>query len=168
MTSQVPYKKRTPRADTANRSGLEEHVPTLASIFATRLRRIASRHYRRLFNLGVVEWRIIMCLGAHPNIAALEISQITDINKGLVSRTIAEMERRGWVQTNRISVRSRSTTILLTDEGDALYLRLKDAVAERHRLVMSPLTTEESETLVRLMQKLIAHIDTLDHPSEDE
>ncbi|MBL0422970.1 MarR family transcriptional regulator [Ramlibacter sp. AW1] len=141
----------------ATSMGLDEHVPTLASILANRLRRVASRYYLRQFDMGIVEWRVVLCLGANPGITAIEISHITDINKAAISRSMTELERRGWVRIAPKEGNSRHKLIRLTAEGEALCKRLSAAVAERHRLLVSPLTPEETRMLISLMQRLIDH-----------
>ncbi|UUX94972.1 MarR family winged helix-turn-helix transcriptional regulator [Aquabacterium sp. J223] len=141
---------------------LDDHVPTLASILASRLRRVASRYYLRHFGVGIVEWRIVMCLGVQPGLSAIEICRRTDLDKAAVSRTLIELEGRGWTESTPLNEGGRQKQIWLTAEGRSLYARLGVAIAQRHETLLSTLSPEETRTLVDLMRRLIARADVLE------
>ena len=58
------------------------------AILANRLSRAASRFYRKPYGIGVVEWRLMMCIGQMTETRANRICNETDLDKGAVSRSL--------------------------------------------------------------------------------
>lgn len=162
MTRMFSHEAATPASvvpeTTAPPMAIESHVATLAAIFANRLRRAAGRHYRRAYGMGIVEWRILICLGAQSRLSALQISRQTDLNKAQVSRALAVLRRKGWVEIVQAGATSRYGKATLTDTGRALHGRLnQDALARQQRL-LAPLAPAEVAAFVAALQTLIDHV----------
>ena len=137
---------------------IDGHVATLAAIFANRLRRVAGRHYRKAYDMGIVEWRILICLGQHPGISALQVTRLTDLNKAAVSRTLIELRRKGWITLVYKTEKSRTGLIHLTDAGRELYANLAVDARARQEHLLAPLAAAEREAFVDMLHRLIAHV----------
>src|SRR5260370_35269747 len=54
-----------------------------------------SRLYRRAYDIGLTEWRLMWVLAIAPRITAQRASQIMGLDKAAVSRALAALERPG-------------------------------------------------------------------------
>jgi hypothetical protein len=61
-----PSKMRQAAGDTGRRCpvlDLASHIATKVTVLAHRLSRAASRYYRKRYGIGVVERRLVLCIG---------------------------------------------------------------------------------------------------------
>ncbi len=137
---------------------IDRHVATLAAIFANRLRSTAGRHYRDAYDMGIVEWRIMICIGGYGPMTAGEISRKTDLNKAQVSRNITSLQAKGWIEIEQKTSIRRTGEIKLTAAGLDVYSRLHDEALERQNALLAPLTETEIDVFVAALKKLIAHV----------
>src|SRR3954452_15945918 len=84
-------------AETGPTLDLDRYVPAFVTFIANKLSNSATTRYQREFGVNVTEWRIMALLAIEPGIPASRICQVIGFNKGPVSRTLSEMERRGLV-----------------------------------------------------------------------
>lgn len=155
-----------PLSPTQQPMQIDAHVATLAAIFANRLRRAAGRHYQRAYGMGIVEWRILICLGAQAALSALQISRQTDLNKAQISRALSVLQRKGWVEVVRPTPTARYGKAQLTAVGRELYGRLNEDAKVRQRLLLQPLAPAELQTFMATLQKLIDHVPVWEKAAE--
>jgi DNA-binding MarR family transcriptional regulator len=137
---------------------LDTHIPTLVSILANRLRRAASHHYRTRYGIGIVEWRMVMFLGDHPNATANQISKATDLDKGAVSRSLRVLKRKGWITMTRVHASSRHGAIALSEKGLRQYEVIAEDAERRHRRLIAGLDREKVDVLRSLLWDLVERI----------
>jgi DNA-binding MarR family transcriptional regulator len=155
-------KTRSPSITGAAPSGpvldLNEHVPTRVAIFANRLSRAASRFYRKHYRIGVVEWRLIMYVGREKETRANRICRETDLDKGAVSRSLANLQQMGMVSVKEDGSDSRRNNVALTAKGRALHSELVPIALDRQSKLVADLTPEEVQTFLSLIEKLQAKV----------
>ncbi|MCX7308321.1 MAG: helix-turn-helix domain-containing protein [Afipia sp.] len=93
----------------------DRYIPALLLFVANKLASGASNTYRRLFGVGVTEWRILSLLANEPDCSAQRISQFFDLDKALVSRTLQVMAKSQIIAIDFDPYRRR--TINLTRAG---------------------------------------------------
>src|SRR5260370_22629795 len=76
-----------------------------------------SRLYRRAYDIGLTEWRLMWVLAIAPRITAQRASQIMGLDKAAVSRALAALERRGLVRAVPDPSDSRQRIIELSEAG---------------------------------------------------
>ena len=67
----------------------QEHITVLLSSVGTRLNRGATAYYRAAWNLGMVEWRLLIVLKDTEFLNVGELSEAADLDKAAVSRSLA-------------------------------------------------------------------------------
>ncbi|MFD0690801.1 MarR family winged helix-turn-helix transcriptional regulator [Actinomadura fibrosa] len=87
-----------------------------------------------------------------------EITRRTMLTAGAISQRIARAERDGLVRRAPGTTGRRTVLVSLTDEGHALIERSVDAVLGREAALVSDLTADERETLIGLLDKLMADV----------
>jgi len=140
---------------------LDRYVPALLVFISNKLARGGSATYRRLFGIGVTEWRVLAMLAVEPNIPATRICQVIGFDKALVSRVVQGLAAQGLVTIAPNAEDSRRHTIALTQKGEWLHDQVIQVALERERLLLEDLTPDEVETLIRLLRRLHAKVDAV-------
>src|SRR5215831_3712499 len=83
-----------------------------------------SRLYRRGFDIGLTEWRLMWVLAIEPRITARRASQIMGLDKAATSRAVAALRRAGLVQVAPDPSDNRQRIIELSAAGVALHGRI--------------------------------------------
>ena len=115
-----------------------------------------SRLYRRTYNIGLAEWRLMWVLAIAPRITAQRASQIMGLDKAAVSRALAALERRGLVRVAPDPADNRQRIIELSETGTELHGRLIIVAKERERRLLAPFTKEEVRVLSGLLRRMHA------------
>jgi DNA-binding MarR family transcriptional regulator len=134
---------------------LDRFVPALITWAAHRLAANNSAVYRKLFNVTLMEWRIILHLYAEPSSNAAKIAGTVGFDKATISRTVDGLHRRGLVDEKLDPLDGRSSRLDLTREGRELYRRILPVALAQERDLLGDLSREEAETLVNLMNRVV-------------
>ena len=137
---------------------LDRYIPALITFFANKMSVGASQIYAQLFQINVIEWRIISMLAVEPNISASRISQIIGLDKGAVSRAIAKLSAENYVKITPDQKDARATRISLTEEGLKLHDRVYKVAMDREQAIFNVLAEEDQEHLIRILNILNANI----------
>jgi DNA-binding MarR family transcriptional regulator len=137
---------------------LGSHIPTKIAILANRLSRAASRYYRKRYGIGVVEWRLVMYLGGVTETRANRICSETELDKGAVSRSLAVLQRMGFVSVKEDGADSRRHNVALTAKGLALHHQMVPLALDRQSDLLAALTPAEIATLVSLLDRLLGRV----------
>ncbi len=113
-----------------------------------------SRLYRRAYDIGLTEWRLMWVLAIAPRITAQRASQIMGLDKAAVSRALAALERRGLVRAVPDPSDSRQRIIELSEAGSELHGRIMIIAKERERRLLAPFTKEEIRVLAGLLRRM--------------
>lgn len=133
---------------------LERYVPAFITFIANKLSNSATAFYQKNFAINVTEWRIMSLLAIEPGIPASRICQVIGFNKGPVSRTLAEMEKRGLIAIRTDPDDGRTHSISLSAKGRATHDKVIVAALDRERRLLSCLDRDEQEALIDLLRRL--------------
>jgi DNA-binding MarR family transcriptional regulator len=122
------------------------------------------RLYRKAFDLGLGEARLLYVLGFEPGLTAGRASQIMGIDKGATSRALAVLERRGLVKVTVDEKDARQRVIEMTTAGTRLRDRYMMVAREREKQLLAIFSADEVESLSGLLQRLRAHVPTIRMP----
>jgi DNA-binding MarR family transcriptional regulator len=145
---------------------LDRYVPGLITFLANKLSRSASAIYRRNFQVGINEWRVMSQLALEPWISASRICGVIGIDKSVVSRSLALLEGRGLVQGQDAKGTPRRRLMALTGSGRALHDRMIAVALERERRLLACLTPAEQASLVNMLDRLHRRIPAVNQPLE--
>ena len=132
----------------------EDHVAVLLSSVGTRLNRGATAYYRTAWNLGMVEWRLLIVLKDTEFLNVSELSEAADVDKAAVSRSLALLEERKLVSVEQTRTRGRAAIVTLTTEGRKLSKTLLRVSRERESLLFKYFTPADKERLNGLLRQL--------------
>jgi len=121
---------------------------------ASSLSKGAMRFYQAKFGIALPEMRLLSTLGSRRRLSSLELVKLTAMDKGLVSRVLAALARRGLVQDVPAAPGSNRRVWRLTAAGSALVARLRPVWQEREGRLQADLTPKEHKLLLRLLETL--------------
>lgn len=147
-----------PRADDSLVLDMARYVPAMLIHISNKMSTGANATYRRLFGVGVTEWRVLSQLAIEPDSPAQRICEVIGFDKAIVSRVVKSLEERGHVIVNADRADSRRYRISLTAKGQALHNRIIVVALERERRLLSGLSEREIDQLCDLLGRLHAKV----------
>jgi len=130
------------------------HFPTFIAILSNRMTREASSYYRSHYGVGIVEMRILYALAVHEELSAAELTRVTDLDKGAVSRSSRVLQRLELVTLTMTGRKERRVMVKLTAPGRALYQEILENAQQREQEIMSALSPEERIMLTGMLTRL--------------
>lgn len=101
--------------------------------------------------------RVLGIIGSYEDgVRQNQLMEEMKINPSSVSEMISRLEGDGYVKRTVDPTDKRATLIRLTELGEARNAELADERSEKFRVVFEPLSHEEKEQLLVLLQKLTA------------
>lgn len=120
------------------------------------LNRQASAILERASGLRLPEWRVIALLGTGATLNATRIGQISAIDKGLLSRILAGLKKRGLISIVTDANDRRSSLVVLTAKGRAVYDKTIPHMQARQRALMQALNKSEQIAVFPIIGKLLS------------
>jgi DNA-binding MarR family transcriptional regulator len=121
---------------------------------ASSLSKGAMRFYEANFGISLPEMRLLSTLGSKRRLSSLQFVKLTAMDKGLVSRVLAQMTKRGYVECVPAAANANSRIWKLTRAGSTLFARLQPFWQEREARLQADLSQEEHDLLLRLLERL--------------
>jgi DNA-binding MarR family transcriptional regulator len=135
-----------------------EFISVLIIGLANRLSRGASAYYRKTWNIGMPDWRVLAVLRRTRRLNVGEIAEATDLDTAAASRSLKLLERRGLVAIEQTRTRGRAAFASLTRKGRLLSNRLHRVGHERQARLLAALEGDDQERLIALLTKLIGRL----------
>jgi DNA-binding MarR family transcriptional regulator len=132
----------------------QQHITVLLVSIGLRLNRGASAYYRAAFDLGMVEWRLLLVLSSTEALNVGELSAAADLDKAAVSRSLVLLEERKLVSVTQTRTRGRAAIAELTPEGKKLSARLMQVSLQRQARLFKNFAKADKERLNALLAQL--------------
>lgn len=123
-------------------------------LLANTLNRSASRVLSEGAGMTVPEWRVVSVIGSREGISFNALAQTLDVDKGWISRTLAQLESNGMVVRTPDPTDGRQFTLALTRAGRALHLKGSNISRARQARLESHFSQTELSTLYKLLGRL--------------
>lgn len=133
---------------------LDRYVPALLTFASNRLSYGASETYRKLFGIGIGEWRVISLLASESDISATRICQVIGFDKALASRIVRKLAEQKLIKLRPDPSHASRSLIRLTSTGRRMHDRVLRVVRERERILCQAFSDEEIDTLVDLLHRV--------------
>jgi DNA-binding MarR family transcriptional regulator len=131
-------------------------------LLASTLSRSASRALPREAGISVAEWRILSVIGSRPNISFNALVQTLDIDKGWISRTLAQLEKDAYVVKTPDPQDKRQFQLSLSARGKELHLKGSGVSRQRQRQLEAAFSASELRALEALLDRLQKAAERLD------
>ncbi|WGS17078.1 MULTISPECIES: MarR family transcriptional regulator [unclassified Bradyrhizobium] len=123
-------------------------------VLANLLKRGAMLRYKRLAGLSSVEFGLVASLGRRPPMSVVRLAEAVGMDKGQISRALAELVARKLVAKAVNPKDNRETLVSLTKAGLAAHDAIVAGAQERNRRLLEQLSPED-------LERLLGHIDRL-------
>ena len=123
-------------------------------VLANLLKRGAILRYKRLAGLSSVEFGLVASLGRRPPMSVVRLAEAVGMDKGQISRALAELVSRKLVAKAVNPRDNRETLVSLTRTGLAAHDAIVAGALERNQRLLEQLSREE-------VALLLGHIDRL-------
>ena len=100
--------------------------------------------------------RILDVLSQNDGLSQREIAELLSIRPQSASEAIASMEGQGLIEKRANEQDKRSSLIYITQAGRQRQIDLRNERIENVRRIFEPLTDQEKETLLELLNKAAA------------
>lgn len=104
--------------------------------------------------LTTAQWRIISILANHPSLLAKEISRISMLDEVAVSRALALLTRRGFVQKKRNRQDKRAREVTLAAAGWRYYAAIMPRMKEQNEIICSLFNSAELSALYAAFDRM--------------
>jgi len=128
----------------------------LVTWLANKLSAGASQLYRKRFDLGVIDWRVLATIGSEGGATGARICQVVGLDKAAVSRSFAVLEARGLIVVPKPGGRARAAE--LTQAGRAIHDAILALALARQSRLLEPFTDAERDLLVGLLHRLLQQV----------
>jgi DNA-binding MarR family transcriptional regulator len=163
----MPNSTRTTALDSRRRRGTEHSlllmdrnasVPFLMVAASNKIVASASQAYMRQYRLGIMEWRVMALLAADPGITGKDISLLSGVTAGSVSRAINILKKLRYLDVSNDAADNRRSILKLNAAGRALHNRIIISALERETLLLTGFSQAERRTLLGYLRRLLANI----------
>ena len=125
----------------------------------------ATRSVSRAFDVALAEaggslpvWLVLLNLKADSRANQRQISASVGISEATLTHHLNSMERDGLITRRRDDTNRRVHVVELTDEGEALFSRLRSAALEFDRRLRKGISDKDTQHLRDLLSRLAANV----------
>lgn len=141
---------------------INEYLSFKISVLYRLMVRRSARYLNRSYDLSVAEWWTLGQLAVRSPTTVSEIVEATQNDKAQVSRSATNLIEKGLVEKQDNPLDKRSSLLLLTAKGEALYEEIIPVRQKTQNLLLDQLTDEERVVTERAIMKMTTYL--LDHP----
>ena len=111
---------------------------------------------RQSFSISRRQLRTMSLLAGGVQRSPTELADLAGVDRGRMSRILDELERRGFIQSQRVAGDARRQVLSLTPAGERLYENLFGELRELHAQMLAALQPADREALARILPALEA------------
>lgn len=140
---------------------LDRHLPHRLVTLANRLEQHAYAVYSRRFGLTFGEWRVLAVVASNPAITVNRAAELLGLDKGGVSRTIAQLLRRKLLTRRRDPADRRRAALALTPRGRRIHDEIAPFAVARDRRLLSMLSAAQRRDVHAIVDALTREIERM-------
>lgn len=135
----------------------QEHIDNIRTFnrFYTKVLGILNKSYLGS-EFGLPEVRVIQDIYLHPKRNAKNISTELNMDKGLLSRILKQLEKEGYISREKSMTDCRLESIKLTKEGEEVYHTLNMAAEQSVKDIFAGLDENQLQEIVKSMNVILS------------
>ncbi len=126
---------------------LEHFLPYKLVQTAEQVSNSLAHLYQEEFGISRPQWRVLATLGNCSGLRAKELAIQVGLDKVRISRTLSELEAKGYVSKEKDKADSRAAYLHLTEQGQALYQKVIPKAQAWEQKILAGLSAEQTELL---------------------
>ncbi|MBY0122952.1 MarR family winged helix-turn-helix transcriptional regulator [Bacillus sp. S/N-304-OC-R1] len=123
-----------------------------------------TRHFSKILNEALVplglysaQWTIVYLLKTNGSSTQKELSLYLGVEAPTMTRTLARMEKSGWI-TKEIGTDKREKQIILTEKSNEMYDKWLEAVRACEAKVLQNIPEQEMVNMLSIISKMNASL----------
>ena len=141
-------------ADEAELAPITAMMSSRLMVLANLLKRGAILRYRRLAGLSSVEFGLVASLGRRPPMSVVRLAEAVGMDKGQISRALAELVSRKLVAKAVNPSDNREVLVCLTRTGLIAHDTIVAGAQERNRRLLEQLSKDDLAVLLAQIDRL--------------
>ena len=141
-------------ADEAELAPITAMMSSRLMVLANLLKRGAILRYRRLAGLSSVEFGLVASLGRRPPMSVVRLAEAVGMDKGQISRALAELVSRKLVAKAVNPRDNREVLVCLTRTGLIAHDTIVAGAQERNRRLLEQLSKDDLAVLLAQIDRL--------------
>lgn len=121
-----------------------------------------SQFFQRKYDIGAVEWRMLVVLAREPDINMSRITEIIGMDKAAVSRAMSKLDEKRLVSSRLKDTNARSKYWSMTPAGVALHDVILKAAMKFILEIIKDIPEESLVTLSKAMAKMKQNAEAID------
>ncbi len=150
-----------PSKQTLNPVDVTQNLTYWLLLLSNTLARSSARDLAEVAAITVPEWRIVSVVGSRGSISLNDLARSIAVDKAWVSRTVASLEKKGFLQRKALPADGRLFLLELTDTGHQLHLKVSAWSRQRQEQLKAIFTPQEYEQLKQSIERLQSVADTM-------
>lgn len=138
---------------------IDYYAPFLLSAVSNAWQRKSSAIYRKNFDLGVVDWRVMAMLNIEPMITANRVCEVIRLDKAAVSRSLRLLEEEGLASYKASRTDARKRRWWLTYKGQDVHRDLMQIALASEAEMLKNVAPDELEVFLKVMRQMLANLD---------
>jgi DNA-binding MarR family transcriptional regulator len=154
MTSgSVPPKVATSVGEESEFHGVQTLLAFQVICLSTLVRRAASQRFRRMFDLSMLEWLIVVHLAAEAPVSLTALARNASLDLQRTSLAVTGLAKRELASRSKNSRNARETLVQLTPRGHAVF----NAIIENwlNKELVAGLSAAEQAAAGEIMRRLV-------------
>jgi DNA-binding MarR family transcriptional regulator len=144
---------------------LENHFTALVLWLSNKMTAGASKAYRRKFEMGVNEWRVLSYVELFPWSTGKQMCDLMGVDKSAVSRGCAVLMERGLIVSRPRGLRKIEYGI--TPKGKTAFQQFLRVSVARQEALLTGFSSAERKLLISFMHRLLENLPLADEASAD-
>lgn len=172
----MPTKPKSPKITTdqpTSAASPEELLDMDASVLSqvhfvgNRIQATGSASYRKWFDTGISEFRLLVVLCNEPGSTGARVNEIMGLDLGAISRTLRKMENKGLVFSTAHPKHPSYRCWHVTEEGAALHDRIHAMTKKREGALLKGFSKAETFQLLSFLHRLLENAEELKHITDE-
>lgn len=138
---------------------IDHYAPFLLNAVSNAWGRKTSAIYRRDFDLGIVDWRVMAMLNIEPGITASRVCEVIRLDKAAVSRSLKQLLEKGLLRYEQPSNDPRKRLWWLSEAGQASHEAVLSEALACEKDLIDGVSPTDLVTFLRVMRQMLANID---------
>lgn len=137
-------------------------TPTmLLSFAANKLTADATNYFKVHFNLGTVDWRIMLFLARKPGATSAEAAKTIGVDKGTVSRSVSRLTKIGLIIAGDLQANGRSRGLNLSASGREMHDKVLAAALGQQQKILEGFSEEDIQVFCDLLLRFTKNLEEL-------
>lgn len=138
---------------------IDHYAPFLLNAVSNAWGRKTSAIYRRDFDLGIVDWRVMAMLNIDPGITASRVCEVIRLDKAAVSRSLKQLLAKGLLRYEQPSGDPRKRLWWLSEAGQISHEAVLSEALSCEKDLVDGVSPKDLVTFLRVMRQMLANID---------